>query len=330
MSADTSRFVVPAEQAGLRLDRFVAASGGWSRSQAARWVADGLVLRNGRAAKPAALLQAGDVVEVSPPEAVPSEVAAQEIPLDVLYEDEHLIVINKPAGLVVHPAAGNPDGTLVNALLAHCRDLSGIGGVERPGIVHRLDKDTSGVLIAAKNDGAHRALSLSFRWRTTEKRYLCVVYGVPARDEGVVDAPIARHQSERKRMAVVPGGRISRTLWWVRERFAGAALVECRPVTGRTHQIRVHLAHIGHALVGDQVYAGKQWRAIADPALAARCRDFPRQALHAWRLTVTHPVSGATMTFEAPLPADLAGLLADLRGAPPAPDSVPAASGRRR
>ena len=204
MSADTSRFVVPAEQAGLRLDRFVAASGGWSRSQAARWVADGLVLRNGRAAKPAALLQAGDVVEVSPPEAVPSEVAAQEIPLDVLYEDEHLIVINKPAGLVVHPAAGNPDGTLVNALLAHCRDLSGIGGVERPGIVHRLDKDTSGVLIAAKNDGAHRALSLSFRWRTTEKRYLCVVYGVPARDEGVVDAPIARHPSERKRMAVVP------------------------------------------------------------------------------------------------------------------------------
>ena len=313
MSGDTHRFVVPAEHDGLRLDRFAAISGGWSRSQVARWIADGLVSRNGRAAKPAVLLQVGDVVEVSPPAAVPSEVMPLEIPLDVLYEDEHLIVINKPPGLVVHPAAGNPDGTLVNALLAHCHDLSGIGGVERPGIVHRLDKDTSGVLIAAKNDGAHRALSLSFRWRTTEKRYLCVVYGVPARDEGVVDAPIARHQSERKRMAVVPGGRISRTLWWVRERFAGAALVECRPVTGRTHQIRVHMAHIGHALVGDQVYAGKQWRAIANAELAARCHAFPRQALHAWRLTVTHPVSGATMTFEAPLPADVRELLADLR-----------------
>ena len=315
MSADVFRFVVPAEQAGLRLDRFLAISGAWSRSQAARWIEDGHVTRNGRAAKPSALLAAGDVVEVSPPDAVPSEVVAQEIPLDVLYEDEHLIVINKPAGLVIHPAAGNPDGTLVNALLAHCKDLSGIGGVERPGIVHRLDKDTSGVLVAAKNDGAHRTLSLSFRWRTTEKRYLCVVYGVPARDEGVVDAPIARHPSERKRMAVVQGGRISRTLWWTRERFAGTALVECRPVTGRTHQIRVHMAHIGHALVGDQVYAGKQWRGIADPALAARCHAFPRQALHAWRLTFTHPVSGAAMTFEAPLPADLAALLADLRAA---------------
>jgi 23S rRNA pseudouridine1911/1915/1917 synthase len=313
VSDNPSRFVVPVEHAGLRLDRFLAAVGGWSRSQAARWIEDGHVLRNGRAAKPSALLAAGDAVEVSPPEAVPSEVAAQEIPLAVLYEDEHLIVIDKPAGLVVHPAAGNPDGTLVNALLAHCKDLSGIGGVERPGIVHRLDKDTSGVLVAAKNDAAHRALSLSFRWRTTEKRYLCAVYGVPARDDGVVDAPIARHPSERKRMAVIQGGRTSRTLWWTRERFAGAALVECRPVTGRTHQIRVHMAHIGHALVGDQVYAGRQWRGIDDPALAARCRDFPRQALHAWRLTFTHPVTGTPMTFEAPLPADLAALLADLR-----------------
>ena len=315
MNDRTRQFVVPAEHDGLRLDRFAAVAGGWSRAQAARWIADGHVTRNGRAAKPAALLQAGDVVAVTPPETVPSEVVAQEIPLDVVYEDEHLIVINKPAGLVVHPAAGNPDGTLVNALLGHCHDLSGIGGVERPGIVHRLDKDTSGVLIAAKNDGAHRALSLSFRWRTTEKRYLCVVYGVPARDEGIVDAPIARHPSERKRMAVVPGGRASRTLWWTRERFDGAALVECRPVTGRTHQIRVHLAHIGHALVGDQVYAGRQWREIGDAGSSARCHAFPRQALHAWRLTVTHPVTGAAMTFEAPLPTDLAELLADLRAA---------------
>jgi 23S rRNA pseudouridine1911/1915/1917 synthase len=314
MTGEPVRLLAAAEHEGLRLDRFLAGSGhGWSRSQVARWISDGHVTRNGRAAKPAAQLQAGDVVVVTPPAVTPSELVAQDIPLDVLYEDEHLIVINKPPGLVIHPAAGNPDGTLVNALLAHCSDLSGVGGVERPGIVHRLDKDTSGVLVAAKSDAAHRSLSLSFRWRTTEKRYLCVVYGGPAAAEGVVDAPIARHPSERKRMAVVEGGRAARTLWWVRERFAGAALVECRPITGRTHQIRVHMAHLGHALVGDQVYAGRQWRSIDDDALAARCRDFPRQALHAWRLTFTHPAAGEPMTFEAPLPADLEALLADLR-----------------
>ncbi len=311
----TIRLEVPEEAAGLRLDRFLAGSGhGWSRSQVARWIEDGHATRNGRASKPAQLLAPGDVVEVTPPAPTPSEVLPQAIPLDVLYEDAHLIVVNKPPGLVIHPAAGNPDGTLVNALLAHCRDLSGIGGVERPGIVHRLDKDTSGVLIAAKTDLAHRALSLSFRWRTTDKRYLAVVYGAPKSAEGVVDAPIARHPSERKRMAVVPGGRPARTLWWVRERFDGAALVECRLVTGRTHQVRVHLAHIGHALVGDPTYSGRQWRALENGRVAAACRDFPRQALHAWRLTITHPVSGEPMTFEAPLPADIAGLIAALRG----------------
>ncbi len=314
-SAGTVRLVVPADAAGLRLDRFLAGSGhGWSRSQVARWIEAGHATRNGRATKPAQLLSPGDVIEVTPPAPTPSEVLPQAIPLDVLYEDAHLIVVNKPPGLVIHPAAGNPDGTLVNALLAHCRDLSGIGGVERPGIVHRLDKDTSGVLIAAKTDLAHRALSLSFRWRTTDKRYLAVVYGAPKSAEGVVDAPIARHPSERKRMAVVPGGRPARTLWWVRERFDGAALVECRLVTGRTHQVRVHLAHIGHALVGDPTYSGRQWRALENGRGAAACRDFPRQALHAWRLTITHPVSGEPMTFEAPLPADIAGLIAALRG----------------
>jgi len=308
------RLEVPSEEAGLRLDRFLAGAGrGWSRSQVARWIEGGHVTRNGRHSKPAQFLVAGDVIEVNPPPPSPSEVLPQAIPLDVLYEDGHLIVINKPPGLVIHPAAGNPDGTLVNALLAHCRDLSGIGGVERPGIVHRLDKDTSGVLIAAKTDLAHRALSLSFRWRTTDKRYLAVAYGAPKTAEGVVDAPIARHPIERKRMAVVPGGRQARTLWWARERFDGAWLVECRLVTGRTHQVRVHLAHIGHALVGDPTYAGRQWRAIEDGALAAACRDFPRQALHAWKLTITHPASGEPMTFEAPIPADIQALLDTLR-----------------
>jgi 23S rRNA pseudouridine1911/1915/1917 synthase len=306
--------IVTAENAGLRLDRFLAGSGhGWSRSQVTRWITAGSVSRNGAPCKPAQFLHAGDVIEVLPPPVVPSELLPQEMPLDVLFEDEHLIVINKPPGLVIHPAAGNPDGTLVNALLAHCRNLSGVGGVERPGIVHRLDKDTSGVLVAAKSDAAHRALSLSFRWRTTDKRYLAVVYGEPRSDDGVVDAPIARHQTERKRMAVVPGGRQARTLYWVRERFSGCALLECRLVTGRTHQVRVHMAHIGHALVGDAVYAGRQWRMIEDAAVAERCRSFPRQALHAWKLTITHPATGTPMTFEAPLPTDIEELLTSLR-----------------
>jgi 23S rRNA pseudouridine1911/1915/1917 synthase len=306
--------VVPEDATGLRLDRFLAASGhGWSRSQVTRWITDGHVTRNGTSTKPAQFLQPGDVIAVAPPPPTTSELRPQEMPLDVLFEDEHLIVINKPPGLVVHPAAGNPDGTLVNALLAHCRDLSGVGGVERPGIVHRLDRDTSGVLIAAKSDAAHRALSLAFRWRTTDKRYLAVVYGSFKAAEGVVDGPIARHPDDRKRMAVVTGGRPARTLYWVRERFLGCTLVECRLVTGRTHQVRVHMAYIGHALVGDPVYAGRQWRTVEDRTLAAACRDFPRQALHAWRLTITHPLTGVPMTFEAPLPRDLAELLAVLR-----------------
>ncbi len=308
--------VVPEEADGLRLDRFLAASGhGWSRSQAARWVEQGFVWRNGSPTKPAQFLKAGDVIKVQVPPPKPSAVEAQEIPLDVLYEDRDLLVINKKPGMVVHPAAGNPDGTLVNALLAYCRDLSGIGGVERPGIVHRLDKDTSGVLLVAKNDGAHRMLELAFRWRTTDKRYLAVVYGNPKVDEGVVDAPIGRHPSERQRMAVVKEGRASRTLWWVRERFSGIALVECRPVTGRTHQIRVHMAHIGHALVGDPLYSGRQWREIKDRQLQQACRDFPRQALHAWKITIRHPASGQPVSFQAPLPEDMEQLLALARAA---------------
>jgi len=312
----TVRLTVPPEDAGLRLDRFVAGSGhGWSRSQATRWIEAGHVTRNGKPAKPSQTLAAGDAVEVRPPPVEASDLVPEAIPLDVLYEDGHMIVVNKQPGMVVHPAAGNPAGTLVNALLAHCRDLSGIGGVERPGIVHRLDKDTSGVLVAAKSDAAHRALSLAFRWRTTDKRYLAVVYGVPRNDEGTVDAPIARHPTERTRMAVVRDGRPARTLWWARERYPGAALVECRPVTGRTHQIRVHMAHIGHALVGDAVYAGRQWRGLPDPTLAARCRDFPRQALHAWKLTIPHPASGEPLTFEAPPPPDLLALVEAFRAA---------------
>ncbi len=311
---------VPEDAAGLRLDRFLAGAGrGWSRSQVPRWIEAGQVLRNGGPSKPAQLLQAGDVIEVSPPPPTPSVLLPQAIALDVLFEDEHVIVINKPPGLVIHPAAGNPDGTLVNALLAHCRDLSGVGGVERPGIVHRLDKDTSGVLVAAKSDQAHRALSLSFRWRTTDKRYLAVVYGDPGRSEGFVDAPIARSPSDRKRMAVVgQGGKAALTHWRVRERFAYCTLLEVSLATGRTHQIRVHLAAAGHPVFGDPTYGGRNSRLTGLPAgstVQARhaLERMPRQALHAARLSFRHPVSGLDLDFEAPLPGDIAETLAILR-----------------
>ncbi|MGQ9834384.1 MAG: RluA family pseudouridine synthase [Thermoanaerobaculaceae bacterium] len=308
--------IVPPEQAGLRLDRFLANMGhGWSRSQVARWAQEGFVLRNGKPCKPAHLLKAGDVITVTPPPVQPTTVVAQELPLHVLYEDDHLLVINKPPGMVVHPAAGNPDGTLVNAILAYCQKLSGIGGVERPGIVHRLDKDTSGVMLVAKTDQAHRLLELAFRWRTTDKRYLALVYGEPKAQEGVIDAPVGRHPVERKRMAVVQNGRPARTLWWVEERFSGVTLLQCRPITGRTHQIRVHLASVGHAIVGDPLYAGRQWRQVSDVRLQEACRAFPRQALHAWRITFRHPEKGETVSFEAPPSPDFAQLLAVARAA---------------
>jgi len=243
----------------------------------------------------------------------PSEVIAEDLPLDVIWEDEDLLVVNKPPGLVIHPAAGNPSGTLVNALLAHCEDLSGIGGVQRPGIVHRLDKDTTGLMVVAKNDRAHVALSLAFRRRQVSKTYLAICYGVPPAGETVIEAPIGRHPRERRHMAVVPDGRPSRTIITVEEALAGTALTSCRLVTGRTHQIRVHMAHIGHALIGDPAYAGRQWRNLPDARHAAACSSFPRQALHAGKLAFTHPRTGELVELESPMPEDMAGLLATLR-----------------
>jgi 23S rRNA pseudouridine1911/1915/1917 synthase len=248
---------------------------------------------------------------LSPPQ--PLAVEPEAIPLDVIHEDSDLLVLNKPAGLVVHPAAGNPSGTLVNALLHHCHDLSGIGGVERPGIVHRLDKDTTGVMVIAKTDRAHLALSLAFRRHTIRKTYLAVCYGIPKPAAGFIDAPIDRHPNNRKEMAVVGDGRPARTLYEIAEEFSGTATLSCRPVTGRTHQIRVHLAHIGHAIVGDPLYAGRQWRNLTDPSARAACRSFPRQALHAWRLAFEHPVTKQPVEYEASLPDDLQGLVALLR-----------------
>lgn len=272
-----------------------------------------LVRHNRELARPADRVAPEDVLEVREPDPVPARVEPEEMPLDILHEDADLLVLNKPAGLVIHPAAGNPDGTLVNALLHHCDDLSGIGGVERPGIVHRLDKDTTGALVVAKNDRTHAALSLAFSRREIAKTYLAVCYGSPAENQGVVDEPLARHPTDRHRISVRDDGQPARTLWSVRERFQGVSLVSCRLITGRTHQIRVHLAHIGHALVGDPLYSGRQWKNIPAGATRTACRTFPRQALHAWRLAFHHPGLGRTIELEAPLPRDLEHLLGILR-----------------
>lgn len=308
------RFTVDDRLAGRRLDRCITdLHGEWSRSRVRRLIDDGHVLLNGEPGKPAAQVAAGDRIEVDEPAPQKLDLIAEDIPLTILHEDDELLVLDKPPGLVIHPAAGNRSGTLVNALLKHCGELSAIGGVERPGIVHRLDKDTSGLMVVAKTERAHLALSIAFRRREVEKRYLAVCFGVPAAESGVIEGAVGRHPSERKQMAVVASGRQARTLYRVVERFAGTSLVECRPVTGRTHQIRVHMAHLGHAVVGDQVYSGRQWRGLADLRHRNACRDFPRQALHAWRLAFDHPRSGERVEFEAAPPADLQELLALLR-----------------
>ncbi len=308
------RFTVDERLAGARLDRCVAdLHGEWSRSRVRRLIDDGHVLLNDEPAKPATQVAAGDRIEVDEPAPQKLDLVAEDIPLVILHEDEELLVLDKPPGLVIHPAAGNRSGTLVNALLRHCGELSVIGGVERPGIVHRLDKDTSGLMVVAKTERAHLALSIAFRRREVEKRYLAACFGLPAAASGVIEGAVGRHPTERKQMAVVASGRQARTLYRVVERFAGTCLVECRPVTGRTHQIRVHMAHLGHAVVGDPVYSGRQWRGLEDPRHRAACRDFPRQALHAWRLAFNHPHSGERIEFEAAPPADFVGLLVVLR-----------------
>jgi 23S rRNA pseudouridine1911/1915/1917 synthase len=308
-------FTVTPELEGTRLDRCLAElHPEWTRSRARHLIDGGHVSLNDAPAKPSTRVRAGDTVEIVEPALQFLAVEAEDIPLDVIYEDGDLLVINKPAGLVVHPAAGNPSGTLVNALLHHCRDLSGIGGVERPGIVHRLDKETTGIMVVAKSDRAHLALSIAFRRHRVRKTYLAVCYGMPKDTDGVVDAPIDRHPRHRQEMAVVAEGRPARTLYRVEEEFGGTSLVSCRPVTGRTHQIRVHMAHIGHAIVGDPLYAGRQWRNLADSTIQAACKTFQRQALHASRIAFEHPVTKVDVAFEAPLPHDLQRLLKTLRG----------------
>ncbi|MGE5586871.1 MAG: RluA family pseudouridine synthase [Clostridia bacterium] len=299
---------------GKRLDVYIAGRLALSRSAAQRLIDEGHALVAGERAKAARRVRAGDVVTVSVPDPKPLDVVAEDLPLDILYEDSDIIVVNKPRGLVVHPAAGNWSGTLVNALLAHCSDLSGIGGKIRPGIVHRLDKDTSGVIVAAKNDPAHLALARDLREHAVEKTYLAIVHGVPRDERGTVNAPIGRHPIHRKKMAVVPEGRgrAAVTEYEVLEALGMNALVKVHPVTGRTHQIRVHLAHIGHPIVGDPVYGGRA-RGRAAAAAAAAAAGLSGQALHAASISLDHPRTRERMTFSAPLPQDMQRLLARLR-----------------
>jgi len=295
--------VVGPEHAGKRLDAVLARlEPSLSRAQVQRLIDAGEVRVSGERAKPAHKLRAGERIEGAVPAPVETAVTGEALPLAILYEDADVVVIDKPAGMVVHPAPGHASGTLVNALLHHCVDLSGVGGELRPGIVHRLDKDTSGVLVVAKHDRAHRALAAQWKGHGIEREYLAIVRGAPREASGTVDAPIGRHPVDRKRMSTATRrGRAAVTHWRVERRLRDATLLRVRLETGRTHQIRVHLASIGLPVLGDPVYGRGR-----GPREAA---DLGRQALHAALLGFAHPTSGAKLRFEAPLPAELVALL---------------------
>ncbi len=291
---DETPFPLTVPEEGRADSILAAAVEGLTRSAAQRWLEEGRVTKDGTPIKKNTRLQPGDVLWVSPPAPAEIDLIPQDIPLDVVYEDSDVIVVNKPVGMVVHPAAGHPDGTLVNALLYHCgSSLSGINGELRPGIVHRIDRDTSGLIIAAKNDRAHLSLAAQLQDHSLFRLYHAVVIGQLPEDSGTVNAPIDRHRTDRKRMAVCrPGeGREAVTHWQVISYHQGLSHITCRLETGRTHQIRVHMAHIGHPLLGDVVYGAKK----PVPGLAGQC-------LHAAELTFTHPVSGERLTVQAPLP----------------------------
>ena len=294
------------EDAGKRLDVFLAEKiPNLSRSQAKKLISEGQVKVGGRPlTKPKHRLKPGEEVQVFIPAPEPLSLEPDTgVPFEILYEDEGLAVINKPAGVVVHPAAGHLHGTLVHGLLARLKDLSGVGGMLRPGIVHRLDKDTSGLLLIAKDDRTHQALSAMFKERKVKKLYLALVHGVPQALSGKIEAPLGRHPVNRKKMAVLAGGREAVTLWRRKEVFRRAALLEVEPLTGRTHQIRVHLASLGHPIVGDELYGG------AKP----HGPKAHRQLLHAWKLRLRHPLTGEELAFEAELPEDFREVLDELR-----------------
>ncbi|MCK4727654.1 MAG: RluA family pseudouridine synthase [Desulfobacterales bacterium] len=309
-------FTATEKEAGRRLDTVIAARiPALSRSYVGRLIREGRVTVNSLTTKPAYVTRRGDVVraEIPPPQPIASK--PEPIPLAILYEDSEVIVLNKPVGLVVHPAAGHQSGTLVNALLYHCRDLQGIGGDLRPGIVHRLDKDTSGTLVVAKNDMAHDCLSRQFKKRRVQKRYLALVWGDMKASAGVIDLPIGRHPVDRKKMSTRSRrSRSTETRWKIKEALSGVTLLEIDLKTGRTHQIRVHCAATGHPVVGDATYGGtKRWKGtpLQDARHILRC--VKRQMLHAWKLAFAHPRTGELMRFESPLPEDMASVLKSLR-----------------
>ncbi|WLV25700.1 RluA family pseudouridine synthase [Aciduricibacillus chroicocephali] len=296
-----NNYVIKAEDAKTRIDKLLAAlNPEQSRSQLQNWIESGHVTVNEKSVKTNYKCQEGDEIKWSEPAAVPLELEAEDIPLDIIYEDRDVLVVNKPRGMVVHPSAGHRSGTLVNALLYHCKDLSGINGVERPGIVHRIDKDTSGLLVVAKNDKAHASLAEQLSEKTIERKYEAIVHGIIEHETGLIDAPIARDPKDRQRMGVVQGGKPAVTHFHVLERFENFTYVECRLETGRTHQIRVHMRYIGHPLAGDPKYGPR------------KTLDIGGQALHARDIGFDHPSTGEFMRFSVQAPQYFQDLLTRL------------------
>jgi 23S rRNA pseudouridine1911/1915/1917 synthase len=307
--------VAGAEAGGVRLDRFLAQQlPDVSRARVQALIDGGAVSVDGAGTRASLRLREGARVDVTIPEPAAAVPQPEDLPLAVVHDDPGFLVVDKPAGLVVHPGAGAASGTLVNALLHHVHDLSGVGGVLRPGIVHRLDKGTSGLILVAKDDAAHRALAAQFAAREVRKEYVAVVHGVPARAEATIDRPIGRDPVHRRRMAIdVPRARAARSTYAVRERLDGASLLDVRIHTGRTHQIRVHLASLGHPIAGDDLYGGRRTPSCRGADARAALAAFPRPALHAARLAFRHPATGEALAFDSPLPADLQALLDALR-----------------
>ena len=296
--------IVAIDEAGERVDAFLRRKTELSRSRVSELILSGALSINGKEQlKPSYKVESGQCISLAVPDTQAVDIAPQNIPIDILYQDRDIVVINKPCGMVVHPAAGNEDGTLVNALMYHIRDLSGIGGEMRPGIVHRLDKDTSGLILVAKNDKAHTVMSEQFKSRTMEKHYRAVAFGSFSQDTDLIDAPIARHPVDRKKMAVVPDGKPSQTEWRVIERLRGATYLDVHLLTGRTHQIRVHMQSVGHPLLGDKIYAPHIKTSV----------HVPRLMLHAYSLAFTHPITGEHMELTAPIPEQFSTVLNKLR-----------------
>jgi 23S rRNA pseudouridine1911/1915/1917 synthase len=318
---------VSASDAGTRLDKYlVSRLPDLSRSQLQRLIQEGQVHMSHGQATASSRVQEGESITVRVPPPRPARPAAEALPLRIIYEDEALLVIDKPPGMVVHPAPGHHHGTLVNALLFHCRTLSGVGGEVRPGIVHRLDKDTSGVLLVAKHDHSHRHLAAQLKARQLRRRYIALVRGRMPAPRGTIDAPIGRHPRQRQKMAVVAHyGRAACTHYQVLEAWGPISLLRLWLETGRTHQIRVHLTHVGHPVLGDPVYGSMSWRLPGHPALERALQSFARQALHAERVRFQHPESCRWMAFTAPLPEDMATLIAQLRQEYAGTDGVSAA-----